>query len=104
MMQYQLVIQFPAENIEDFDSLVKLEDSLIEAIGISANVDGHDFGSREANIFIVTSNPADTFTLIRRNLESKGMLRQCMVAHRELHGEKYTVLWPEGYAGTFTVQ
>ncbi|MFA5375780.1 MAG: ABC transporter [Dehalococcoidia bacterium] len=103
-MEYQLVIQFPAEKIEDFESLVKFEDSLIKIIGTSAEVDGHDFGSGEANIFIITPNPASTFALIKKKLASNGMLKQCLVAHRELQGEKYSVIWPEGFSGKFKVK
>ena len=103
-MEYQLVIQMKAESIDDFDSLIELEDSLIEAVGNSADVDGHDFGSGEANIFVITSDPKATFSILKQELESKGILPQCTVAHRELDGEEYTVLWPEDYTETFTVQ
>jgi hypothetical protein len=103
-MNYQLVLQFPAESLNDFDSLVELEDELIQVSGQSAEIDGHDFGSGEANIFILTSDPANTFSVIKPKLESKGLLGKATVAHREIDGEDYTVIWPEKFSGEFTVQ
>jgi hypothetical protein len=103
-MKYQLVIQMKARSIEDCDSLIELEDSLSTAVGTSADVDGHDFGSGEANIFVITPDPTATFAVLKQVLESKGILAQCTVAHRKLDGEEYTVLWPEGSTETFTVQ
>ena len=59
-MRYQLVLQFAAGTLSDYDALVAMEDQLIELLGESA-VDGHDMGSGEANIFIHTSDPQNTF-------------------------------------------
>ena len=50
-MKYQLVLQFEANTMDDFDQLVILEDKLIDELGSVATVDGHDFGSGEFNIF-----------------------------------------------------
>ncbi len=91
-MDYQLIIQFPADSIVDFDSLVELEGRLIEIIGTSAHIDGHDFGSEEANIFIIASDPTDIFGLVRGELETNGLLSQCMAAYRKLDGEEYNIL------------
>ncbi|WP_298865500.1 hypothetical protein [uncultured Gimesia sp.] len=102
-MEYQLIIQFPAESLDDFDALVRLEDRMIGAVGSAANIDGHDFGSGEANIFIITSDPKATFDLLRNQLELQGILDQCKVAHREISGEQYTVLWPADFKGVFMV-
>jgi hypothetical protein len=48
-MKYQLVLQFRAESMMDFDELVVLEDLLIENLPPHSEVDGHDFGSGEFN-------------------------------------------------------
>jgi len=57
-MKCQLVLQFTAASMEDFDRLV-LEDSLIQELEGLATVDGHDFGMGEFNIFILTDDPAE---------------------------------------------
>ena len=41
-MNYQLVLQFRGDSLEDLDSTVALENELIEEFGDSADVDGHD--------------------------------------------------------------
>lgn len=102
-MEYQLIIQFPAESLEDFDALIDLEERLIEAVGSTADIDGHDFGSGEANIFIFTSDPSATFDLLRDQLKHQNIIEKCKVAYRESDGEQYTVLWPTDFNEEFTV-
>jgi hypothetical protein len=53
-MNYQLVLQFRAESVQEFGELVVLEDLLIEKLPEDSEVDGHDFGCGEFNIFILT--------------------------------------------------
>ena len=57
-MQYQLTLQFRGDSLGDYDAMVALEDELTEQVGDSAEVDGHDCGSGETNIFIFTPDPA----------------------------------------------
>ena len=49
-----LTLQWPASSIEDFDALLNLENALEQALGTSAEVDGHDCGSGQMNVFIYT--------------------------------------------------
>jgi len=67
-MHYQLVLQFGGNTLSDYNEMVELEDLLIENLGKSAEVDGHDCGSGETNIFILTSDPARTFGKVRQTL------------------------------------
>lgn len=60
-MKYQLVLQFQGDSLCDYDAMVALEDGLIAALDDSANVDGHDVGSGEVNIFIFTDEPKKAF-------------------------------------------
>jgi len=53
---YQLVLQFPSL-VVDYDDLIAIENELSDALGPSANVDGHDLGQSEGNIFIFTDKP-----------------------------------------------
>jgi len=83
--------------------MVALEDRLIEELGLSAKVDGHDAGSGETNIFIFTSDPAATFRIVRKTLQREGCLESVTAAHRPVDGEEYTVIWPEGSTPRFRI-
>lgn len=51
------MLQFNGDKLADYDSMTAVENARIEELGQSAHVDGHDFGSGTANIFIFTSEP-----------------------------------------------
>jgi len=89
--------------LADFDAMVALEDDLTEQLGDSEDVDGHDIGSGETNIFIFTSDPTATFRRARPVLESRQQLQAVTAAYREVEGESYTVIWPEGAQREFTI-
>jgi hypothetical protein len=55
------VLQKAANSIDDFEDIISFEDALIGLLSGKADVDGHDFGSGEANIFIITSKPISTY-------------------------------------------
>src|SRR5205814_6768761 len=43
-MKYQLVLQWPASSIKDYDAMIEVEDALIEKLSKANDVDGHDAG------------------------------------------------------------
>ena len=98
MMRYQLVLQWPASSIEDFDALIDVEDLLIEKLTEADDVDGHDAGSGEANIFIRTDDPKRTFNEIKGILGNHDCWIDVRVAYREIVGNGYTILWPRDLA------
>ncbi len=100
-MKYQLVLQFQASDSEDFERLGEIEETLIENLGEEHIVDGHDFGSGEMNIFIHTNDPKSAFEKARKYLSP--CQKEFVAAYRELKGEEYTMLWPEGYGKEFRV-
>ena len=100
---FQLVLQFRGDSLADYDAMVSLEDELIGTLGDSADVDGHDVGSGEVNIFIFTSNPAATFEQLKPTLESGGWLNKVTAAYREVAGEIYTAIWPPGSRAKFRI-
>jgi hypothetical protein len=102
-MKYQLALQFPANSIADYDEMIALEDELIETLGTSAEVDGHDCGSGEMNIFIHTDEPEKTFKKIREVVAKREFFPNLVAAYRELLGEEYTVLWPIGFDKQFRI-
>lgn len=94
-MKYQLVIQFAEESIEGFDHLIKIEDLLIDNLE-AADVDGHDVGSGEMNIFIFTDRPVDTFSHVKKLLaQDIDCLQTMKAAYRDVESEDYNILWPK---------
>ena len=91
---HQLVLQFAANTLRDYDDMVALENQLIATLGEDA-VDGHDMGSGEANIFIITSDAQQTFRQLVPVLERAGRLPEVTAAYRDTDQEDYHVLWPE---------
>ena len=93
-MKYQLVLQFEAVSIEEFDRFVALEDQLIAELSDLATVDGHDFGLGRFNIFVLTDSPAASFRKAREIVATQGIPNVMRSAYRELDSEDYVILWP----------
>lgn len=93
-MKYQLVLQFEATGIEDFDGLIVLEEILITTLPRKCRVDGHDFGMGEFNIFILTDDPESAFGDVRKVLQDNGRPGKYQAAFRELKSDEYIILWP----------
>ena len=102
-MKYSLVLQFPANNIEDYDRLIEIEDALTKYLHGLANVDGHDSGSGEMNIFIFTGKPEETFEKAKVFIKAAGMLTTLSAAYRLTTENEYSRLWPVGLTEPFTV-
>ena len=94
-MKYQIVIQWPASSNADYDRLVELEYALIDALSEGSEVDGHDAGSGEMNIFVHTESVQAAFAEIKKLLAERAALNSARVAYREIGKNEYTVLWPE---------
>lgn len=95
-MKYQLVIQFPATSIADYDALVELETVIINSIGQRGAVDGHDMGCGEMNVLIYTDHPAETFRFIQSVLGTRDFAPTMKAAFREIESDEFTVLYPPG--------
>lgn len=92
-MKYQLVIQFTEDIYEDIDAIAEMEDKLAESL-VDAEVDGHDIGSGEINIFIHTNRPIDTFKIVKSILKNEDVnFKYVKIAYRETAGDHYIVLW-----------
>jgi hypothetical protein len=102
-MEYQLVLQFQGDGLSDYDALIGLEDELIDALGDDADVDGHDIGSGEVNIFIFTSEPEVTFQRASFILKRLGLLSKVVAAHRSAEADDFTVIWPSGASQDFSL-
>jgi hypothetical protein len=93
-MENQLVVQFEASTSDDFARLIHFEETLSERVGQSAIVDGHDFGSGELNIFVLTDDPMATFDLVQEVAEELRPQQQMRVAFRKVEDEDYVIVWP----------
>ncbi len=103
---HQLVIQFPwpVGDIACFDRVAELElriDAVLSAAD-DDSVDGHDAGSGELNIFILSNTPAHTFQRIRPLIEEWAPGANVRAAYRDIDGETFTIIWPPDLA-TFDV-
>ena len=101
---YQLVIQFPLAQPmpfpDEFETLAALESQFREFDGAGFAVDGHDMGSGEMNIFILTSHPRVAFETVKPYLPND---RAWRAGFRSLDSELYHPLAPAG-PGAFTVK
>ena len=102
-MNYQLVLQFRGDDCLDFDAMVSLEDEIQQIVEPIADVDGHDVGSGEMNIFILTADPVATFEQAKPLLSDTSLLHKVSVAYRELRSDDFTVLSPTSSAGAVVV-
>jgi hypothetical protein len=59
-------------------------------------VDRHDVGLCEVNIFIHTDDPKISFREAAKILGEQEYWSQVRAAYREVTGSEYTILWPEG--------
>ncbi|MCI0538749.1 MAG: hypothetical protein L0Z50_26375 [Verrucomicrobiales bacterium] len=94
-MKYQLVLQWPASSIKDYDAMIEVENALVEKLSEANDVDGHDAGSGEVNIFIRTDDPKRAFNEVKAILGSRDFWVDARVAYREVAGSEYTILWPK---------
>lgn len=94
-MPYQLVLQFAATSLDDYDRLIQLEDGLIEELGPDL-VDGHDFGSGEFNIFIITDDVHGMFKRAQPIVNAHPYARSMTAGYRDLDAHDYLPLWPSG--------
>ena len=93
-MKYQLVLQFQAESVQEFDELVVLENLLVKNLPSHSEVDGHDFGSGEFNIFILTDQPKESFHAAEKTIQHYHLPQTLKAAYRELGQNNFVILWP----------
>ena len=95
-MKYQIVLQWAGSAITAYDVMISVEEALIGELRNGSEVDGHDAGVGEFNIFIRTDEPQRTFEIVKSVLEDQNMLENVRAAYREATEEaKYNILWPQ---------
>ena len=93
---YQLVFQLPGSSQLDFEEMIGLERELRSAVGDLGEVDGHDMGPGEMNIFVHTASPIRLFDRVRSLPGVARAMPRLKVAFRPLDGDDYEVLHPPG--------
>lgn len=76
--------------------MLLLEERLTSEIGPLGDVDGHDVGARQMNIFILTDDPKAAFEHIRHLIDASIFANSYAAAYRPVAGEDYAVLHPPG--------
>ena len=94
-MKYQLVLQWDVSSLFDYDKLIEVENALIQGLGGNHDVDGHDEGSGQMNIFIRTDDPKNAFGQSKAILSKDDAWTGIRVAYREVSKNAYKILWPE---------
>ena len=95
-MKYQLVLQLPASSAEDYDEMIELEKIIIGSLANLGSVDGHDAGSGEMNIFVLTDSPKAAFDRIRQMPAMRDVMPDLKAAYREIGTDDFTILHPAG--------
>ena len=92
-MKYQLVLQFDGDDESVLDRLITLEHRLMEILKESAVVNGHDIGSGEANLFIITDHPVKTFEMAQA-VADQADLSSMRAGYRDTESDEYIPIWP----------
>jgi len=102
----QVIVQLPYHGPEDYDRLIQVEESLIQAFAQRnpfAEVDGHDVGEGRFNIFVRPKNGwRPVIERVEAYLKLSGILDHALIVKR-LKSDKYVVVWPKDYDGSFEV-
>ena len=94
-MKYQLTIQISANSTNDFDEMIEFEDELIEILKDIAIIDGHDFGSGEANIFVLTNDQYETYNVIKEKYLNATVKNKYKISCREIKNDNLVILFPD---------
>jgi hypothetical protein len=80
----------------DYDRLLAIEETIRTGLGDIGQVDGHDIGSGEMNVFIHTNKPEVAFKKVKALLEGNADLRDLKAGYRDFDEEGYVAIYPTG--------
>lgn len=101
-MQSQLVLKF-RRPVLDSTGVATLEGHLRDTLGNTVELDGHNDGVRDIDVFILTEDPASTFRRCKPVLENMQVLDRVVAAHRFVGGLQFKVIWPLRWGRKFSV-
>lgn len=90
----ELVLQLPANSLKDYDTLIKLENAIAAGLENLGEIDGHDSGVGEMNIFVHTDHPKLAFERIRSLIGTKDYMPNLKVAFRDIGKDNFTIIFP----------
>jgi len=94
---FQLVLQVPFSGaVAEYDSFIEVEQEIENSDIPDVDVDGHDAGAGEMNIFVHTNDPKKAFQAISGLAGVSKYLAKLRAAFRRFddESEEYTILWP----------
>ncbi|MEO8753409.1 MAG: hypothetical protein ABI624_12100 [Casimicrobiaceae bacterium] len=103
MPYFQLVLQFRGDAIEDLDEVLEVEDALTEILDDGEVLAGHDIGTQARNIFVVTGDPGATLARLLPFLERARLAGALTAATRPVNDDLYSIVWPHGQHGEFSL-
>jgi hypothetical protein len=87
-------VQIKPATSDDLNRLVTWENMLTQHLAPTVEVDGHDLGSGEFNVFVFPDDPSRTFQKIHELPETKLLSGSMTAAYRPVDGEESVLLWP----------
>ncbi|MBD5604744.1 MAG: hypothetical protein IAI48_06590 [Candidatus Eremiobacteraeota bacterium] len=104
-LEYQIVVQFPIPaSIESAEDVLPIEMDLSDAIGSSAEIDGHEVSSTNANVFVLACDPRTTFESVRERLAKSYPDLDYVAASRKCcDNDDWTLLWPKDAPAKFSL-
>jgi len=99
MQRNQLIVQLPLSEGTDFDRLLHVEETLMNAFtrGDIALVEGHEMGNHGFNIFISPRGDwAPAIAKVEEMLRLRGVLEHARIAKLPAGGDVYELLRPAG--------
>jgi hypothetical protein len=76
--------------------MLRWEEEMIKGLGDFGEVDGHDMGAGEMNIFVLTDQPQAAFDRIKVLIGAEEFMRELKVAYREIGKSQFTIIHPPG--------
>src|SRR3954467_106631 len=101
-MNYQLVIKFWRQSLEEESFLATVQDELKTVLGDAATLDGYDVSDKEINMFVITPDPKHSFRRIKPVLERRATMQGVSAAYRLIGGAQFTSIWPLRVMRKFT--
>jgi hypothetical protein len=93
-MEYQLVIKLWRSSLSQEGFLGSLQADLKQALGDTVELEGHDVGAKEINLFMLTNEPRHAFRKAKDVLAARGVENGLSAAYRLNGGAQFTSLWP----------
>lgn len=92
---HRLILRVIESDLRDFDSLIQLEEALSENLQEIAQVDGHDIGQGEINLYIYCATPEPTLERMKALLEQSRISRAQVFSQMDSTNEP-KLIWESG--------